>query len=373
MADPVLTKLADVIVGYSTEVEPGDDVQIEGHPPTTPLLREVYRAALRAGGHPSARLIVDETLEALLELGSEAQLAWNSPASRWTAERSDVWIVLDGTENAKNLTGADPQKLARHHKAREPVQRSFLERSAAGEFRWVLCAYPTEAMAQEAGMSLEEFERIVHRAAFLDVDDPVGAWRAFGERLDRVGSFLEGVSELRILAEDTDLRLGVGGRTWIRAGGKSNMPDGEVFTGPVETSVEGEVRFTFPGILRGRQAEDVRLRFEGGEVVEASARRGEDFLRSMVEMDAGARRLGEFAFGLNDAVTEYTGRVLLDEKIGGTVHMALGNSVAGTGGENESGLHWDMVLDLRDGGEVHADGDLVYRDGEFLDGVLPSS
>lgn len=219
-------------------------------------------------------------------------------------------------------------------------------------------------------MSLEEFETLVHGAAFLDSDDPIAAWRKFGEELERVGSFLETVKELRVVGEDTDLTFGVGGRTWIRADGHSNLPDGEVFTGPVEDSVEGTIRFSFPTTIRGRVAEDVRLRFEGGEVVEATASTGEHFLREMVGMDDGARRAGEFAFGLNRAVTEYTGSLLLDEKIGGTVHLALGRSIPGTGGENKSALHWDMVCDLRRGGEVYADGELVYRDGAFLENVL---
>ena len=199
--------------------------------------------------------------------------------------------------------------------------------------------------------------------------DPVTAWKQFGERLERVGDFLDDVRELRIVGEDTDLKLGVEGRTWIRSKGLRNFPDGEVFTGPQETSVEGTIRYSFPAMMRGRQADDVRLRFEGGEVVEATAKRGQDFLRELVGMDDGARRVGEFAFGLNESISEYTGNLLLDEKIGGTVHLALGRSVPGTGGTNESGLHWDMVCDLRDGGEVYADGELVYRDGAFTNGV----
>jgi aminopeptidase len=368
--DQRLARLADVLVRYSTSVQPGDEVQIEGHPTTAPLLREVYRATLRAGGHPSARLIVDEEAEALLEQGSDEQLEWVSPDARWTVEHGDVWITLDGPENTKHLSETDAAKLARRVKAREPYRDRYLERSASGEFRWVLCAYPTDASAQEAGMSLEEFEELVFRAAFLDRDDPIAAWESFGARLDEIGSFLEGISELRIVGEDTDLALGVGGRTWIRANGKSNFPDGEIFTGPVETSVEGTIRFTFPATIRGRYAEDVRLRFEGGEVVEATARRGEEFLRELIGMDDGAQRAGEFAFGLNEAVRDHTGNLLLDEKIGGSVHLALGHSVPGTGGENVSGLHWDMVCDLRNGGEVYADGELVYRDGAFLDGAL---
>ena len=233
----------------------------------------------------------------------------------------------------------------------------------------MLCSYPTQAAAQDAGMSLSQFEELVYGAAFLAADDPVEAWREFGERLDRIGSLLETKSELRVLAKDTDLTVGVGERSWRRSKGISNLPDGEVFTAPVETSVEGTIRFSFPATIRGRQAEDVALRFEAGEVVEATARRGQRFLREMIAVDDGARRAGEFAFGLNDAVTEHTGSVLLDEKIAGTVHLALGRSVPGTGGDNESALHWDMVCDLRDGGEIYADGELVYRDGAFVNGT----
>jgi aminopeptidase len=367
--DPRLKKLAEVLVAYSTAIRPGDVVRIEGNPPTTPLIRELYRASIRAGAHPTAGLVVDEAAEALLEEGTEEQLEWVPLAARWNLEHGDVWIVLDGPENTKHLSGADPAKMAQRVRAREPYQTRYLERSHRGEFRWVLCGFPTEASAQAAGMSLSGFEELVYGAAFLDADDPLAAWQRFGERLDRIGAFLAGKTELRVVAEDTDLSLVVGGRTWIPSKGMANLPDGEVFTGPVEPSVEGTIRFSFPATTRGRQADDVRLRFEGGDVVEATATRGEDFLREMIGMDAGARRVGEFAFGLNDAVTEYTGSLLLDEKIGGTVHLALGLSVPGTGGENASALHWDMVCDLRRGGEVYADGELVYRDGVFLDGA----
>jgi aminopeptidase len=230
----------------------------------------------------------------------------------------------------------------------------------------VLTMYPTQAAAQDAGMSLTEFEDFVYAAGFLDHDDPVAEWKAFGARLERIGSFLEGVSELRVVAEDTDLRLGVGGRQWIRSRGQENFPDGEIFTGPVETSVEGSIRFTYPAIFQGREVDDVRLRFERGEVVEATASRGEDLLREMIAVDDGARRVGEFAFGLNDAVTSFTREILFDEKIGGTVHLALGTAYPETGSANRSALHWDLICDLRNGGEVYADGELAYRDGRFL-------
>jgi aminopeptidase len=364
--DPRHKKLAQVLVGYSTEVRPGDNVRIEAVGSGSPLVREVYAAALRAGGHPEANLVVDETEEALLRGGSDAQLEWIRPDLEWTVDEGDVWMMIDAPVNTKRLTGVDAAKMGTRLKARSPLQTRYLERSAAGDFRWVICGFPTEASAQDAGMSLRQFEDVLYRAAFLDQEDPVAAWMSFGERLEGVGSILDTTRELRIVGEDTDLKLGVEGRTWIRSKGLRNFPDGEIFTGPIETSVEGTIKFTFPAMMRGRQAEGVRLRFEGGEVVEATADRGQDFLREMIALDDGARRVGEFAFGQNDAITEYTGNLLLDEKIGGTVHLALGRSVPGTGGENESGLHWDIVCDLRNGGEVYADGELVYRDGRFL-------
>lgn len=369
MSDPRHARLAEILVGYSTSVAPGDKVRIDSMGSGSPLVRELYGAALRAGGHPEANLALDEAEEALLRDGSDAQLEWIAPDLEWNVDKGDVWMVIDAPANTKRLTGVDPAKMGRRLKARAPVQSRYLERSAAGDFRWVICGYPTEGSAQDAGMSLKQFEDVLYRAAFLDKDDPVAAWTSFGDRLEAIGSFLETKRELRIVGEDTDLKLGVEGRTWIRSKGLRNFPDGEVFTGPLETSVEGTIRFTFPAMMRGRQADGVRLRFEGGEVVEASADRGQEFLREMIALDDGARRVGEFAFGLNDAISEYTGNLLLDEKIGGTVHLALGRSVPGTGGENQSGLHWDIVCDLRDGGEVYADGEVVYRNGAFLNGA----
>jgi aminopeptidase len=369
VSDPRHARLAEVLVGYSTSVGPGDNVRIDSLGPGSPLVRELYGAALRAGGHPEANLALDGAEEALLRDGSDAQLEWIAPDLEWNVDRGDVWMVIDAPANTKRLTGVDAAKMGRRLKARAPVQSRYLERSAAGDFRWVICGYPTEASAQDASMSLKQFEDVLYRAAFLDRDDPVAAWTSFGDRLEGIGSILDDKRELRIVGEDTDLKLGVEGRTWIRSKGLRNFPDGEVFTGPIETSVEGTIRFTFPAMMRGRQADGVRLRFEAGEVVEATADRGQEFLREMIALDDGARRVGEFAFGMNDAISEYTGNLLLDEKIGGTVHLALGRSVPGTGGENQSGLHWDIVCDLRDGGEVYADGELVYRDGAFLNGA----
>jgi aminopeptidase len=219
-------------------------------------------------------------------------------------------------------------------------------------------------------MSLAQYEDFVYRAGFLDREDPVSAWNELGERLERLSGWLAEKKKIRVVADGTDLTLGVAGRTWIACDGKENFPDGEVFTGPEETSVEGHISFTFPANFGGRLVRGIELTFAGGEVVEARAEAGEEFLREMLAMDDGARRVGEFSFGMNDAVQEFTAHTLYDEKIGGTVHLALGMSYPESGGRNQSALHWDIVCDLRSGSEVYADDELVYRDGEFLPGVV---
>jgi len=365
--DPRLERLADVVVDYSAAVKAGDLVVLEATPLAAPLVRETYRRILAAGGHPEVRMAVDGVAEALLDEGNEAQLGWVSPARVEQIERADVRIVFESEYNTRSLSDADPAKQAIVQRARKRLGDRLFERYASGELRWLVTLWPTQAAAQEAGMSLAEYEDFVFRAGFLDRDDPAGAWRDFGERLDGLAEWLGKTRELRVVAEDTDLRLGVEGRTWVASSGRENFPDGEIFTGPVETSVEGEIAFSFPAAFGGRVIEGVRLRFEGGEVVEASAKRGGEFLDEMLALDEGARRVGEFAFGLNESITEFTLNTLFDEKIGGTAHLALGKSYPETGGLNTSALHWDLVTDLRTGSEVFADGELVYRDGRFLD------
>jgi aminopeptidase len=366
MADPRLERFADVLVSYSAAVVAGDLVVIESSSVAAPLVRELFRRVLRAGGHPELRTVLEGAQEALLSYGSTEQLDWVSPRTADDFAIASARISVIGDENTRSLSSADPERQGRVSRARAPHVRRGLERAVAGGFRWTVTAYPTHAAAQEARMSLARYEEHVYRAALLDHDDPVAAWRALGERIRRLAEWLGTVRELRVVADDTDLRLGVEGQTWIVCDGKENMPDGEVFTAPVAAAVEGTIRFTYPAVFRRRAVAEVRLRFRDGEVVEATASRGQAFLEEMLGLDEGARRPGEFAFGLNDAVSVFTGEALFDEKIGGTVHLALGEAYPESGGTNRSALHWDMVCDLRRGGEVFADGELVYRDGRFL-------
>jgi aminopeptidase len=359
-------RLADVLVGYCVGVKPGELVVVEGPVEVEPLLEELYRSVLRAGANPSPRATLELT-EFLLGEGSDDQVAWVGPAEREDIEQADVWIVIEASSNTKALTASDPARHAAMQRARAPLRERYLDRALHGDLRWVLSAYPTNAAAQDAEMSLAEYEDFVYTAALLDDGDPAARWRSFSERLHRVAEVLSAKEELRFVGAGTDLTFAVGGRTWLPADGHENFPDGEVFTAPHEGSAEGEIRFTYPAVFRSRQVDDVRLRFEGGEVVEATAARGQDFLEEMIAVDEGSKRVGELAFGLNEAITVFTRNILFDEKIGGTVHLALGSSYPECGGENRSALHWDMICDLRSGSEVYADGELVYRDGSFLD------
>jgi aminopeptidase len=369
LTDPRVERLAAVIVDYSTAVRPGDLVVLEGSSTGAPLLRALHRRVLRAGAHPQTRIAVDGAAELLLTLGSDTQLEWVNPSRYVEFRTADARIFVDAEVNTRALSGVDPARQARASKAREKLQEIHMARAAAGELRWAVTTYPTHASAQDAEMSLAEYEDFVYGAGKLELDDPVAAWRSFGAELGRLAAWLGSVRELRVVADGTDLLVGVEGRTWIPCGGKENFPDGECFTGPVETSLEGEITFGFPAAFAGRSVEDVRLVFREGEVVEATATKGEKFLQEMLALDTGARRAGEFAFGMNWDIQEYTRNTLFDEKIGGTVHLALGRSYPESGGVNQSALHWDLVCDLRQASQVFADAELVYENGRFLDGV----
>lgn len=372
MRDPRLDKLADVLVNYSTAVRPDDLVRIWGPPVTRPLIVALYRAVLAAGGHPHVEMVPDECAEIKLDLASEEQLRFENPIALYTIERVDVSIGLWGEDNTKSLSGTDPARQALVSQARKKQMARFLERASAGELRWVGSQYPCNSAAQDAQMSLVQYERFVFEAGLLHLDDPAAAWREISRRQQGVADFLNECREVRFTTpQGTDLKVGVDGRAWINCDGHENFPDGEVFTGPVEDATEGVVAYSFPAVHGGREVDGIRLKFKAGRVVDASAARGEEFLIAMLDQDPGARVLGEIAIGTNYAVRQYTKNTLFDEKIGGTFHAAVGAAYPETGGKNESGLHWDMVCDLRQGGRIYADGKLISENGRFLDPEWP--
>jgi aminopeptidase len=366
MRDQRAEALAQILVRYSTRVQEGDVCVIQSTTVAEVLVQAVFEEILRAGGHPIIQMSTTGAQAAFYEHASDAQLDWVSPVTKWAVENADVRIAIMSDVNARELQRADPSKQARAQKARKPLMETSMQRAAEGKHRWALTLFPTEAYASEAGMSLREYEDFFYAACLADDPDPVTAWERQSDDVKRLAEWINGKGEVRIQAPGTDLTLGVEGRTWIPCTGEHNMPDGEFFTGPLEDSVNGEVAFSFPAGYGGREVEGVRFRFEGGKVVDASAARGEDFLIEMLDTDDGARRLGEIGIGTNFGISDGTREILLDEKIGGTVHLAIGMSYPETGGENSSAVHWDMVCDLREGGSLTVDGEELQRDGRFL-------
>lgn len=366
MADPRVERLAQTLVDYSAEVRPGDKVRLGGELAALPLLRETYKRAVLAGAHVVLNLEDEYCSDFLIRHGTDEQLDWLSPGSRWMAEESDVSITIRATQNTRQSSSADPKRGVIFAKAHAGLARTRAERTAANQHRWTLTQFPTDAYAQEADMSLEEFEDFVYQATFADQPDPIVCWRAIHDSQQKYVDWLKGRREVIVRGPNVDLKLRIDDRPFINSDGKHNMPSGEIFTGPIEESANGWVRFTYPAIRGGRQVEGVELRFANGRVVEATARKNQDYLLAQIESDPGARYLGEFAIGTNYGITRFTGNILFDEKIGGTFHMALGNGYIETGSVNRSSVHWDMICDMRHESEIVVDGDLLYKDGQFV-------
>jgi aminopeptidase len=366
MNDPRLAKLAQVLVNYSVALKKGDIVTIKSDPIATPLVVELYRAALGAGAHPHVRLSPDDLAEILYKCGQDHQLEFVSPLAMYEVDKIDATIGIWAEVNTKALSNVDASRQAKASAARKPISMRFLERAAKKELRWTGTMFPTNSSAQDAGMSLAEYEDFVFGAGHLEKADPVAEWKAIAARQEKAVQLLNGKKGLHLEASNgTDLTMSLEGRTWINCCGKENFPDGEVFTTPVEDSLEGTIVYSFPAVHLGHECEGVKLRFEKGLCVEATAEKGQDFLLQMIDQDAGARRCGEFAIGTNYNIKDFTKNTLFDEKIGGTVHLALGAAYGETGGKNQSGLHWDMVCDLRKGGAITVDGQRVYENGKF--------
>ncbi len=365
MTDNRLQRLADVLVNYSTTVQPGEWVGILGDVLALPALREVYQAVLRAGGNPQVKLSDEFMSRHFLREASDEQIAWLDPTESLYYEQADVYIRVGSSTNTRAMTGIAPQRIQQLSKARSAWLDSRLSRAARGEMKWVGAWYPNQASAQEANMSLEEYADFVYGACFCDLEDPISEWQALYDMQARKIDWLAGKQHVTCRGPNVDLTLSIEGRIWANAGGTANMPSGEIFTGPVEDSVNGWVRFDYPSIAGGRAVSGIELRFQDGRVVEASAKENEDLLLSRLDTDAGSRYLGEFAIGTNFGIQRFTGNILFDEKIGGTIHMAIGRGYEETGSKNKSAVHWDMICDMRTDSEIRVDGDLFYQNGQF--------
>jgi aminopeptidase len=368
MTDPRLTKWAETLVHYSLYLQPKEQVLIRVDEAAIPLAKEVYRTALEAGAHPHIQVNIDGLDEILLTAATDAQLEWTSPIKQFEYETIDALCAITAPVNTSALANVGSEKQTRTQKANSTARESLFTRTAQGQAKWSLTLYPTQGAAQNAKMSLADYETFLFAAMLLDQADPAAAWKAFSAEQQRYVDYLNRVETLRFVAVDTDISMRVGGRLWVNSDGHKNFPSGEVFTGPLEDSVNGVVRYTFPTAHLGHEVDDVQLTFENGRVVKAEATRGLEFLETMLGSDAGARVLGEVAIGNNYGVQQYTRNTLYDEKIGGTFHLALGNAYPETGATNVSSVHWDMVCDMRPaagGGAVYADGVLVHENGQW--------
>ncbi len=366
MTDPRIDKLANVLVHYSLKVRRNDLFRIAGPALATSLIRAAYAEGLAAGANPYVRVSLEGLEETFYRQASDDQLRYVSELDRAEIEQVDATLAVGGKWNTRDLTGVEPRRLASRREALSDLQHRFLERAAKDGLRWCGTQYPTHAEAQDADMSLTDYEEFVFTAGMLHERDPVAAWEQVRREQDRIAAFLGRCKILSFRGPQIDLQISVAGRTWVNAAGERNFPDGEVFTGPVEDSASGRVRFSFPAIFQGREVDGVELTFERGKVAQARAAKGQDFLHAMLDTDAGARYLGELAFGTNYHIQRFTRNILFDEKIGGTMHMALGIGYPETGSKNTSGLHWDMICDLRTDSEVKADGAVIYRNGKFV-------
>lgn len=365
----MLTTLAEVLVRHCTRVRPGEVVTVVADDGCIPATRAVHKSVLNAGAHPSFHPRSEDLRELLLTHADDDQLRHVCPLETHRLAVCDVLIVLSRPGNTRRFTRFDPARLAAAGAARRELLALSMARAARGEMRYCLTEIPGDAAAQEAEMSLSQYERFVFRAGFLDLPDPVGAWRTLQDQQTRAVEDLSRCSTLRFVSPSsgrtgaTDLTVDVSGRTWLNRAGDENFPDGEIETGP--RGAEGIVAFDHPCVYRGCRVEGVRLRFSGGRVVDASARANEPFLHAMLDQDPGARVMGEIALGTNYRIDELTGSPFFDEKIAGTFHLALGASYPRSGLINHSSLHWDMVGDLRRAGAVYADGELIQRHGHF--------
>jgi aminopeptidase len=373
VADSRVAKFAKVLVEHSARIEPGDRVLIEATTAAEPLVRELYVQILERGGHPHPMIgfpgMVPFLQEELyLTYAKNTQLDFIPTFYKYAYDQFESRIRIHSAMNTRATTSLDPLKVQRRAKGISAITEAQMRRGAEGAFKWVTTLYPTEGYAQDAGMSLGQYEDFVFGAVHANEDDPIAYWKSTASGQQKAIDWLAGKSQVVMRGPNVELTLSIKGRRFMNSVGLFNMPDGEIFTGPVEDSVNGWVKFTYPAIYGGVAVEGAELTFSRGRVDQAKAEKNQEYLIKMLESDAGSRYIGEFAIGTNFDIDKFTGNILFDEKIGGTFHMALGAGYPETGSHNKSAIHWDMICDLRTDSEILVDGELFYKNGQFVFG-----
>ena len=370
MSDVRVQNHAKILVEHSTRVAPGDRILIEATTAAEPLVRELYARILEKGGLPHTMIgfpgmvpFIQDDL--YLTYATEAQLDFVPAFHKLAYDQFEGRIRVHSATNTRASGSLDPVKSQRRGKALGSITEAQMRRSAQGSFKWVTTLYPTDGYAEEAGMSLKDYEDFVFAALHANEADPIAYWKSTGAAQQDAIDFLASKGQVVLRGPNVNLTLSIKGRKFENSTGTYNMPDGEIFTGPVEDSVNGWVKFTYPAIYNGVAVEGAELTFSQGRVESAKAQKNQDYLLKMLGTDQGSRYLGEFAIGTNKDITRFTGNILFDEKIGGSFHMALGAGYPETGSRNKSAIHWDMICDLRQDSEMLADGDLFYKNGQF--------
>lgn len=366
MADPRMESFARILVDYCTRIVPGDRVYIETSTEALPMLQEVYKQVLQRGGHPYLQMEFPEQRELYFEYMPYEPAAHLNELEAYAYERFEARIRLWSEANTKALTHADSKKQSAWAEGNSSILKSQFDRGATGAFKWVTTLYPTRGYASQAGMGFIEYGDFVYKAVHALEKDPVAYWKQIKEQQEKYINALKGHDRVQLRGPNVDLSLSIKERTFVNSYGLHNMPDGEIYTGPVENSLNGWVRYSYPAVHMGVVVEGAELQFKDGKVVKATARIQEDYLNQMINTDAGASYVGEFAIGLNKDIDRFTGHILFDEKIGGSFHMALGAGYPETGSKNHSAIHWDMICDLRQDSEITVDGELFYKNGEFV-------
>ncbi|PHN04882.1 aminopeptidase [Flavilitoribacter nigricans] len=361
----LLAKYAHLLVHYCVDIQEGEKLYVRSTTEAEPLIREIYRHALRAGAQVEVDLDFREKNRIFLQEAGEEQLKYIPLLQQEAMNTFDAYLYIRAPFNLREDQDVDTQKARIRQTAMQPVSQTYFDRTATRELKRNLCQYPTVASAQNAGMALEAYEEFIFGACKLFEDDPVAAWIEVRKKQQKIVDLLNSRTRVRYVTEGTDITFSTEGRTWINSDGQTNMPSGEVYTSPVENSVNGQVRFSFPGLYMGHEVEGVRLWVKDGYIEKWEADRGKDFLDKIFQMD-GTRRFGEAAIGTNYDIDRMTRNILFDEKIGGTVHMAIGQSYQQAGGKNQSSVHWDMITEMRNGGAIYADDEKIYENGYFL-------
>lgn len=360
-------KYARVLVDYSLKVQKGELTIIRTDSyQSSPLIKEIYKQVLLKGAYPVVRMGVEGLSEVYIKYAADEQLEYIDPMTEIEYEQAKNFISIGAPVNVKSMAKLDSKKLAKRSGVMKHLSNKMLNRSAKGDLNWVIADFPTNALAQEANMSLDDYTQFLIKACYLHLDNPVDKWKEIGNTQERIAQYLNNKSKIRITGEKTDITFNTTGRIWKSCAGEYNFPDGEVYTSPVENSAEGQIYFDFPQIYHGNEAQKVLLTLKNGKIVEANAEKGAEFLNNMLDMDEGSRFVGEIAIGTNDMIQDVTGNILFDEKIGGSIHMAAGASYPDTGGKNISGLHWDLIKNMKNGGKIFADDVLIYQNGKFI-------